>query len=191
MSFQKRQRDKESYSLVVLNIFASAVLGISIAAVFQRLNGMFFYNVFIGAIFSGLMSYVSFKVIFRNKPGKSEIRPYVTVISVLVSFSFLSTIPLTVDRSYSVWLLKYAVETQQAGKTIDLYELNVESTNFFSTANGQLDRRIKEQVRIGNFKLVDKNVIEVSRKGLFLAKMNSLIGVLFGLEPKYSRLKMP
>lgn len=189
MSSQKRQRNRESISLVVLNIFGSAFLGLSIAAVFQRLNGMFFYNVFIGAIFSGLISYGSFKVIFRNQPGKSEIRPYATIISVLVSFSFLSTIPLTVDRSYSVWLLKYAVETQQTGKTIDLHELNVQSTNFFSIANGQLDRRIKEQVKIGNFKLVDKNAIQVSRKGLFLARVNSLIGVLFGLEPKYSRLR--
>jgi hypothetical protein len=178
------------FASVMINVIASAIVGIAFAAMFQRLNGMFFYNVFIGTILSGAASFLFFKLATKKAYAENFVRPYAVIISALLCFSFLSTIPLTIDRSYSVWLLKYAAEAEFQKKTINKEVLIRESTDFFRPSNGQLDRRIDEQIRIGNFKIGKDDVIKLSNKGLLSAKLNNLIGIIFGLEPKYSRLKM-
>ena len=177
------------FASIAFNVFVSAMSGICITAVLQRLNHVFFYNVFIGSIFSGVVSFFLFKITKRKYYIEGIVRPYAIIISVLVSFSFLSTIPLTIDRSYSVWLLKHVAEAEYAGKIIGRETLVGDSTDFFSAENGQLDRRIDEQVRIGNLQMVGVSTIQLSSKGLLFAKINNLIGIIFGLEPRYSRLK--
>jgi hypothetical protein len=189
MFSQKPNKKMRPFASIAFNVFVSAMSGICITAVLQRLNHMFFYNVFIGSIFSGVVSFFLFKITKRKYYIEGIVRPYAIIISVLVSFSFLSTIPLTIDRSYSVWLLKHVAEAEYAGKIIGRETLIGDSTDFFSAENGQLNRRIDEQVRIGNLQMVGVGTIQLSTKGLLFAKINNLIGIIFGLEPRYSRLK--
>jgi hypothetical protein len=189
MSFHVQNVLVRSIRLIALNIIVSAFLGIIVAAISQRINDVFFYNVFVGAFFSGVTSFLIFKLKLRNFVFKNTFRPYAITISVLLSFSFLSTIPLTIDRSYSVWLLKHIAEEKSPEKLIDRETLVRDSANFFSAGNGQLIRRIDEQVMLGNLELEDAGSIKLSSKGLFIARVNHLVGIIFDLEPKYSRLK--
>jgi hypothetical protein len=189
MFFLKPRKSNSSFTSIVFIIFIAVIAGVSTSAIFQRLNNIFFYNVFLGSIFSGVISFLLFRLTSRKNNVQNVIRPYAVIISTLISFSFLSTIPLTIDRSYSVWLLKNLTEAESLGKTINKEELIKQSIGFFSAENGQLNRRIEEQVKLGNLQIVDKGTIEVSMKGIALAKMHNLIGIIFGLEPKYSRLK--
>lgn len=177
------------FTSVMLNVTVSTIVGMGFAAIFQRFNGIFFYNVFIGTLLSGLTSLFIFKLSLQKKCTENIIRPYAAIISALLCFSFLSTIPLTVDRSYSVWLLKYAAVAEQEKIIINKQVLIQESVNFFSVKNGQLDRRIEEQMRIGNLQIEAGGFIKLSDKGLLIAKLNNVIGIIFGLEPKYSSLK--
>jgi hypothetical protein len=103
----------------------------------------------------------------------------------------LTTIPLTIDRSYSVWLLKHVAESNAFGKKIDEVSLINDSVQFFSPSNGQLIRRIDEQKRIGNFRIGDGGRIEITKKGKLIAIFDNLIRIIFGLEPKYSKLSNP
>lgn len=177
------------FTSVVINVTASTIVGLGFAAIFQRFNGIFFYNVFIGSLLSGLTSFIIFKLSTQKKHTENIILPYAVIISALLCFSFLSTIPLTIDRSYSVWLLKYAAVAEHEKTNINKQVLIQESNNFFSARNGQLDRRIDEQIRIGNLQIEANGIIKLSGKGLLIAKLNNFIGIVFGLEAKYSRLK--
>jgi hypothetical protein len=173
---------------IIFNVVFSCCAGFAIAAVFQRINNLFFYNVFIGSIGSGLFSLLLFKsrkkYLFIDKP----IRPFIVVISVLLSFSFLCTIPLTIDRSYSVWILKHVSESNTSNQNLSLKILMSDSINFFSETNGQLIRRIDEQERLGNIISEESGEIKITWKGKILAQVNDLVGRIFGLEPKYSEL---
>ncbi len=173
----------------LLNICISTVTGICIAAICQRINNFFFYNVFIGSISAGVMSVIFFLLTkTKFKPEKSTCI-YLTTISVLISYSFLFTIPLTVDRSYSVWMLKEVAQANASGLGKEKKNLLEESSVFFDESNGQLSRRVDEQVRIGNIKIVNLEEIEITTKGKLWAIFNKYVGIIFGLEPRYSLIE--
>jgi hypothetical protein len=178
-------------SAVLPNIAISLLTGIFFAALCQRFNNMFFYNVFIGTFISGICSILIFRLSKNNLRLEKTFRPFVVIISILLTFIFLTTIPLTIDRSYSVWLLKHVAESNAFGKKIDEVSLINDSVQFFSPSNGQLIRRIDEQKRIGNFRIGDGGRIEITKKGKLIAIFDNLIRIIFGLEPKYSKLSNP
>jgi hypothetical protein len=132
---------------------------------YQRINNLFFYNVFIGSIGSGLFSLLLFKSTKKYLLIEKPFRPFLFVISVLLSFSFLSTIPLTIDRSYSVWILKYVSESSASNQNLSAKILTNESLKFFSESNGQLSRRIAEQERLGNIISGESGEIKITWKG--------------------------
>jgi hypothetical protein len=175
----------------VLNVFLSTAIGLFSAGILQRTNNMFFYNVFIGAFLSMICSYILSKFTNGRFFVEKIFRPYLLSISALLSFALLSTIPLTVDRSYSVWLLKDLAVAQASREPLSRENLIDKSQDFFSPSNGQLERRIVEQEKIGNIRINSKGEIELTRKGLAIAKFNELVGLLFGLEPKYSKIELP
>jgi hypothetical protein len=169
-------------------ITSSFFVGVIMAAALQRFNNIFFYNIFYGTLTSVLVSLfllLKFKKKFFIEKNQWV---FIVIISGLLTFSFLSTVPLTVDRSYSVWLLKHASELSVDNKQIPLTALTEDSIKFFAPENGQLDRRIQEQVRLGNLEKVEPGAVQITKKGKLIAKLNSFIGWIFSLQPKYSRL---
>lgn len=191
MYFEVKGKHMKIFTRITLNIVLSCCAGFTIAAIFQRINNLFFYNVFIGSfgsgLFSMLLSKFAKKYLFIDKP----FRPFLVAISVLLSFSFLSTIPLTIDRSYSVWMLKHISESSTSNQNLSFKTLMSDSVNFFSETNGQLIRRIDEQERLGNIISVESGEIKITWKGRILSLVNDLVGRIFGLEPGYSKLSKP
>lgn len=106
-----------------------------------------------------------------------------------MSYTFLFTIPLTVDRSYSVWMLKEVAQADAFGLGKEKKNLLEESSVFFDESNGQLSRRIDEQVRIGNLKIANSGEVEITTKGRLWAIFNKYVGIVFGLEPRYSLIE--
>ena len=178
----------KKFGYIASNVIISLITGLCIAAGCQRLNSLFFYNVFLGALFSGLTSLLVFQITKKKNNIELSLRPYIIIICTLLSFSFLSTVPLTIDRSYSVWLLKLVVETENSGVPVDKGKLLADSIEFFNASNGQLTRRIEEQTRIGNLQTNELGQVQTTTKGKIIAKINSIIGIIFGLDAKYSRL---
>jgi hypothetical protein len=175
---------------VIAHIVFSFLLGITSASIFQRFNNIFFYNVFFATfvtiIGASLQLRFSKKRFFVVKP----IRSYLVVICGLLTFSFLATVPLTIDRSYSVWLLKHITEVSASNQKIPESVLIEDSVAFFAPENEQLNRRIHEQKRLGNLVAIEPGLIQITPKGKLLAQLNSWIGSLFGLDPKYSKLHL-
>lgn len=175
--------------IAFLNICVSTITGICIAGICQRINNFFFYNVFIGSISAGAMTIILFRLTATKFKIEKSTCIYLTTISVLMSYTFLFTIPLTVDRSYSVWMLKEVAQADAFGLGKEKKNLLEESSFFFDESNGQLSRRIDEQVRIGNLKIANSGEVEITTKGRLWAIFNKYVGIVFGLEPRYSLIE--
>jgi hypothetical protein len=118
-------------------------------------------------------------------PTSRHLNTCLAIIAGLFTFSFLSTIPLTIDRSYSVWLLKTVSQAEDRGDKLTETDLIEKSVDFFSEENGQLKRRILEQQKIGNIKAGSE--IQLTNKGKLITEINGIVGKIFRLDPKYSQ----
>lgn len=166
--------------------FGSTFFGILFAAIYQRFNDLFFYTVFTGSLAAGFVCYLSARAILDKQKINLKDTSYLVIISTLLTFSFLSTIPLTVDRSYSVWMLKTVAAQELSDINVSQEDLERQSLQFFSLENGQLQRRIDEQLRIGN--LESSGQFRLTWKGWLVVRFNELIGVIFNLESDYSKI---
>ncbi len=168
-----------------VSLFTSVFLGVIASIVGQQINGFFFYNVFLGSIVAITAMII---LLWRFAPATTTSRQLNTCLAIiagLFTFSFLSTIPLTIDRSYSVWLLKTVAQAEDRGNKLTESDLIEKSVDFFSEENGQLKRRILEQQKIGNIKAGSK--IQLTNKGKLITEINGIVGKIFRLDPKYSQ----
>jgi hypothetical protein len=103
-------------------------------------------------------------------------------VATLLTFSFLSAVPLNVDRSFSVWTINHMYNFD---KPIDKSDLLKKGENFFTVGNGEISRRLDEQVRLGNV-IEHKDKVELTKRGKLQAKLHTFIRKFFGLNMKYT-----
>jgi hypothetical protein len=170
---------------VLIGFFA----GIISSGLLNRSIKFFFTCVFIGSFISALVTFVLFHFIvykkFRTileKNSLSYIRVLSLAVSTLMTFSFLSTVPLNVDRSFSVWSLN---QLYNYNKPIDRKALLKDGESFFTVENGEISRRLGEQVKLGNVREY-KGKLELTRRGEIQAQFHVLIRKFFGLTEKYT-----
>ena len=170
---------------VLIGFFA----GIISSGLLNRPIKFFFTCVFIGSFISALATFVLFHFIvykkFRTileKNSLSYIRVLSLSVSTLMTFSFLSTVPLNVDRSFSVWSLNQLYNYE---KPIDRKALLKEGESFFTVENGEISRRLGEQVRLGNVSEY-RGKLELTRRGEIQAQFHVLVRKFFGLTQKYT-----
>jgi hypothetical protein len=104
----------------------------------------------------------------------------------LLAFSFLTTIPLNIDRSFSVWMIKNLYE---GDRTYSISGIETLTAEFFVPSSGEIKRRLIEQEELGNLTIGNKGEVTLTKKGEILARINSLIGQVFALSSKYSRIR--
>ena len=169
-------------------VLISFIAGVFIAAALQRMLNLFLYSLAISSVISFGLAYMIFPRFNGKKRFNSDHRIMMSMIASLLAFSFLATVPLTIDRSFSVWLLKniYTLEKNQLRVTPELLERD--SVAYFSPENGELRRRFLEQAEVGNLQRNRNNEISLTSRGKLIVQINSFIGIFFGLDPKYSRL---
>ena len=169
-------------------VLISFIAGVFIAAALQRMLNLFLYSLAISSVISFGLAYMIFPQFNGKKRFNSDHRIMMSMIASLLAFSFLATVPLTIDRSFSVWLLKniYTLEKNQLRVTPELLERD--SVAYFSPENGELRRRFLEQAEVGNLQRNRNNEISLTSRGKLIVQINSFIGIFFGLDPKYSRL---
>ena len=168
-----------------VSFLTSVFLGLIASIVGQQINEFFFYNVFLGSIVSIAAMTILLWRFAPSSPTSRHLNTCLAIIAGLLTFSFLSTIPLTIDRSYSVWLLKTVSQAEDKGEKLTETDLTEKSVNFFSEENGQLRRRILEQQKIGNITVGSE--IKLTNKGKLVTELNGIVGKIFRLDPKYSQ----
>ena len=169
-------------------LITSSIIGILASAIYQRFYDLFFYSVFLGTITTTASAYIFLRV-FTQKVKDLNIQKFLlTSTASLLTFSFLSTIPLTLDRSYSVWILKSLRNYEIQDQRVTEEKIIENSVVFFSPAQKELDRRLYEQLKIGNIAKTKNGEIILTNKGRLIAEVNSLIGAIYELNPKYTKL---
>lgn len=91
---------------------------------------------------------------------------------------------MTIDRSFSVWLLTQ-IEAEQKGY-VTFPELNNKSQLFFIGDGEEIERRYNEQLKIGTLRLIENDKIVLTSYGNMQVKLNRFIGKVFALNPKYT-----
>lgn len=174
---------KELTKQLLLNFVCTAIFTI----VIHRIVATFFYVTLFASAFSAALSWIQAKRIIRRlginiKEIDVSLRYLFLAVCVLINFGFNATVPINIDRSFSVWMLN-----QIANEDTSLTEsdLKKNAANFFSENSGEISRRISEQTDLGNLSL-EKNRFSLTRRGTIIWRLNKLIGSLYGLNEKYS-----
>jgi hypothetical protein len=158
-----------------------------ISAGLHRLIPTYFYISVLSAPIAAVIAYLQFRYFFRNvQLGTKQLRNLILVLfmimSSLFSFSFHSTVPLNVDRSFSVWMIN-KIATDPEMRNFSTLEEN--ASKFFSPEKGEIKRRLNEQISLGNLEVVD-NRVELTSSGHRVWKSNRFLASLFGLNKNYA-----
>ena len=162
-------------------------LGLFSARVFHYFIPIFFYVCFLSSILSFLLSIAIFKwgrKLLKEFPSTTNESSYLySIILALITFSFLATVPLNLDRSFSVWMLN---QTAESASVLSVEKLEFDSSEFFSKSGGEIKRRINEQISIGNMEIGESNKIKLTLKGKITWRAIRILSDIFDLNRKYS-----
>lgn len=114
-------------------------------------------------------------------PMGRQLKFFIPATSTLLTFSILFTLPINVDRSFSVWLLN-----NLEGKELSLSQAELKFSEFFKPSSGEIVRRIQEQISIGNIEKTKSGSIQLSERGSFLISVFKMIRIFFHLNSKYT-----
>ena len=175
-------RVKRTLALILL----AMSLGLISAKFFHLFVSVFFYVCFFSTLITFILAFISFK--FGSKFHGNSIKYsnevtllYSTVVSLIV-FCFLATVPLNVDRSFSVWMLNQTARSVEGYPPQNLEKL---ASDFFSPSGGEIKRRIDEQISIGNMELSNGKIL-LTKKGELTWKLFRVISDFFSLNKKYT-----
>ena len=109
------------------------------------------------------------------------------VAAAALSFSFnvcfLVLLPVTVDRSVSVYLLSTIEQQQETG--IDESNLQRAFINGYVVGMGAIDRRIDEQRKSGNIVVTPDGKVQLTAQGRRFMALSRLVSALFGTDPRF------
>lgn len=166
----------------------SALLGIVSAAAFNRVLNFFLLSMVLATIFGAVIFIFSSR---RLVNGVQDVKVrnslYMSSIAAVLSTQlfFLSFIPLTVDRSFSVWLLARIGGAELKTETVETLEKDTKE--FFLANSVEVNRRLDEQERLGNLDVYGgSRPISLTSRGKFQTLINRVVCDFFGLQKKYA-----
>ncbi len=155
-------------------------VGVTVTALSNLILDFFLLSTIFGSIATFIFHYVVAPkyVIFPDKYYRKQQSFLVT----LMLFSFLFCIPTNIDRSISVWLLAKTYNQEHVTKS----QYFKYAEHFFKEGSYEVDRRIGEQISIGN--LIEKNneTYELTFQGKKSVEVFRLLAQFFSLKEKYS-----
>lgn len=92
----------------------------------------------------------------------------------LLCYSFMFTIPTTVDRAYSVKLLQYIHDAE----TVDEKDIKKWFAYEFQNSTA-VNKRLNEQLITGSIHKTEDNKIRLTTRGHWLHKIFKLVGIVF------------
>jgi len=172
---------------LTLRIALSVVVGVVLAAVLNRLLPAFLVVSFVSAVLAAALAFFLSRSSIRkdgNVVSVSVTNGFAALSALLVLFTTLFMLtfgPLNVDRSFSVWMLRNVAEQEQ----ITTQSLTEQASDFFDPSSGEIERRVNEQLNLGNIS-VDDDTVELTTRGEILVRVNEAMARFFGLNPNYA-----
>jgi hypothetical protein len=115
-----------------------------------------------------------------RRTGDSSLPLAAAVLSLSFNICFLVLLPVTVDRSVSVYLLS-TIERRQMSPA----ELQRAFIDGYVVKMGAIDRRIDEQRKSGNITVAPDGKVSLTKQGERFMDFSRLIARLFGTDPRF------
>lgn len=165
-----------------LLLITSVVLGTLVAALANRFFDTFLISTIVGSGAGGLICFGLYQMVRVSYPLVFE-RFISSLLAFFVTFSFLATVPINVDRSFSVWLLA-GLESHR-DPNFSVADAELFASEYFTPGSGEISRRIEEQIMIGNIELKEGN-LSISSQGELLVNLFRATTLFFNLNPRYT-----
>ena len=130
------------------------------------------------AILTGLLA-----LWFARRFNDSSLPIAAASLSLSFNVCFLVLLPVTVDRSVTVYLL--STIAQQQGRGLDTGELQRAFIDGYVVQLGAVDRRIDEQRRSGNVTVSPDGKVHLTEQGRRFMTLSRLIARLFGTDRRF------
>jgi hypothetical protein len=163
-------------------VLSAVVLGTFVAAIANRFLDTFLASALVGSASAGLICLGMYRMVRVDYPVAFE-RFASVLLAIFVTFSFLATVPINVDRSFSVWLLAGLESNRDS--SISASDAEFLASQYFSPGSGEISRRIEEQLNIGNIELREGN-LSLSSQGEILVALFRATALFFDLNPRYT-----
>ena len=163
-------------------------LGVTWSPLFRNVDILFYRGLLLCGVSAGLLALLLTTARWRWK--SMEPAWIVAAVSMSLSFNlmFLIVLPVTIDRSISVFLLA-EIDAHQASPT-DTAQLEQAFVQHYVHDMRQIDRRVREQVQSGNV-TVQGRAIRLTPRGQHFLALARVIARLFRTDPRFVRLAPP
>lgn len=115
-----------------------------------------------------------------RRTGDSSLPLAAAALSLSFDICFLVLLPVTVDRSVSVYLLS-TIEQRQMSPA----ELQRAFVDGYVVKMGAVDRRIDEQRKSGNITVAPNGKVRLTKQGERFMAFSRLVARLFGTDPRF------
>ena len=126
---------------------------------------------------------ISLLVLKKTKLNKLlSLRDIILIVVLIFSFNiiFFTHIPVTADRSVSIYILGYV---NKENKPLSSQVVSQQFTEKYLNEYGGIDRRLNEQIASGNIVRVGNNY-QITKQGQILMKFYSLVADIFGINKR-------
>ncbi len=106
------------------------------------------------------------------------------LISCLISINFWSLFPSIIDRSLSVNIIGTLNSSKES---LNLDQINWSLKNNYMDGKYQAQKRVNEQIFLGNIYITDEDRYMLSNKGRYWARFNILLSNYFNLDKKSAK----
>lgn len=175
--------------LLLLILTISFILGLLIVSIVHIFVKVFFFSVILGVVINYIILIVLLKKrnYFLLPPKILKLnRICISMLSASLLFSFLITVPVNVDRSFSIWMLSYIEKVSLEDKNLEIPTLKSNVSDFFSPQSTEIDRRIKEQSNIRSITVDEDGFVRITLFGRVIVETSRIMQKFFGLNSKYT-----
>jgi predicted PurR-regulated permease PerM len=165
---------------LILLIILPFIIGLLTASMCQVFTSNFFYSSII-AFFVSFISHFCFTKVAKSRMQRAIVLQQGLLVSMSV-FLFLVLVPLNLDRSISVWLL--AKQNNNVSMTNEDYQKN--AIDFFRDSQYESNRRVNEQISLGNIERNEAGDLVITERGEILVKIFRFLSEVFNLNQKYT-----
>jgi len=142
---------------------------------------LFYRGVTLAVAIAMLVGLVGIWLARRN--GDTSLPVAAAALSFSLNVCFLVLLPVTVDRSVTVYLLSRIESRQATG--IAAAGLQQAFIDGYVVKMGAIDRRIDEQLKSGNITVDRRGKVRLTPQGERFMRLSRLISVLFATDPRF------
>jgi hypothetical protein len=173
-------------SNLLLLYFVSFIIGTAIfvdlfhTVLFSGIDVLFYRGIALLVVACAVVG-ITLIIVWKRFPGYYTLKDIYIIILTLVSVNllFFTHVPVTAERSMSVFLLGYMNKNPE--KIISKEELTRVFLEQYVTADDNIQKRIHEQLVSGDISF-QENGYRLTTRGKLLMKMYNVASQLFGIK---------